>query len=226
MNNRYRVAREAGLCGVCHKPFAGPGASCDACKAAKREEREFRKRAGICSRCKDPVFEDNSTCERHLLTDRLKRRKRSAELREARCCTTCGKPARKYRCFRCQRAHLRKNKDRRLLAKIRGFCSACSSLPAVAGGRCEPCRARRSRQPRTEAAIANDRARAKRFREDRIARRLCYRCGDPQLMRGLKTCRKCNEKQRIRNLIQSTKASHKRAVERSLVGSVACATAG
>jgi len=226
MNDRYRKIREAGLCGVCHRPLEGSVASCDACKAIKREEREFRKRAGICSRCKSPAFEGNKTCEQHLIADRLKRRLRSAKLRNDGCCTTCGKPSRKYRCYKCHKHHLRKNKIRRVLTKIRGLCSACTSLPAVAGGRCGPCRAARSRRPRSPETIINDRARAARFRETRVANKQCYRCGDPKLARGLKTCQKCNEKQRIRNMIQATKASHKRAVEKSLNGSIVCAASG
>lgn len=56
---RYKREREAGICTYCHKPWKGLRSYCDECanrtlekrKAKHKEDREKRKKGGLCPRC-------------------------------------------------------------------------------------------------------------------------------------------------------------------------------
>lgn len=202
----YERRLERGVCIRCEGPRDADAKfkTCLACRETMRASRRSLGRSLMCAQCKAPVSK-GKLCEkcRKKVGARKKATYRSRVA--AGLCPQCGKKRGKKAetklCSRCLK-RIKKNsgpkaKARREQRKAAGVCAKCGDRPAIPDTtHCFECRDKTNEGHRRRRRLnpKADAERSKKFREDMIAKGLCYKCAQPAA-KDRTRCDDCLEKE-------------------------------
>lgn len=168
---QYHIAKQKGICVICHKPLDRDGAVCESCLQKNREEQRKRRQllisVGICPVCgKNDIFKGEVSC-----------------------------PECKAKAYIFNRKNAEKNKQRmRDLTnerKAKGLCIRCGKNPSDENHvTCAECR-EKMRKANKKKRLASMKSGRNNVKAEWKSQQKCSQCGADELVPGKSVCPRC-----------------------------------